>query len=249
MKNTLKNLILALSILSASQTSASTISFDLLGVGSTVNGFGRDGLYLGPDFTNSSFNVAQYNWTFNTVSLSIDDVTGNGTIHGAMTRQSDNSVWGFDVNLTNLVVRQGLGSNTTRHAYNAASDNLNAILSSTTAGTGVEWQSLSMTPTSPTPYWNNPASTTSSWSGLAMPEIGHINVAELYHHDNYIDSGINGLVFDAWFQRDDCSNCTYQVGDTKAHAIKTSPSPVPLPGALLLFGSGLVGFLGFSRRK
>ncbi|MEE9395515.1 MAG: hypothetical protein V3V31_00740 [Methylococcales bacterium] len=246
MKTSLAALTLGLGIMSAGVSHAETIEFDLTGLGSSVHGFGSDGLYLGRNFRRGH-NNARKNWTFNGVSLSINDTTGVGTIRGNMTRQSDNSEWGIDVKLDDLVIRTGTGSATSRHNYNASSDNLSAILSSSSVGTGVEWQSLSMTPTSPTPFWGYAGSTTSTWSGLAMPKLGHINVAEFYLQENYLNSGIDGLIFDAWYQRADCRKCKFQVGDTKA--IATQVSPVPLPGAVVLFGSGLLGFLGMSKRK
>ena len=246
LKTTIKTFFLGFAILGASQTYAIKYNFDLTGMGDLVNGYGRDGLYLGPDF-NHGVDSPEYNWTFTNASLLIDDVTGTGIIHGSMTRQCDNAAWELDITLNGLVVRSGTGFNVTRHNYNAQDHNLSSILSSSTTGTGVEWKSLNMTPTSPTPFWGNPTSTTSEWSGLAMPNLGHENVAELYYHDDFIGSGIDGLVFDAWYQRSDCSNCTFQVGDTKVLAAEVSQ--VPLPGSLILFSSSLLGFLGMRRRK
>ena len=246
MKISLKTLVFWFTILSASQANATNYNLNLAGMGSLVNGYGSDGLYLGPNFRTHS-SKPKYNWTFTSANLLINDVTGAGTIHGSMTRQSDNTTWAIDIIMADLVVRSGTGSYTVREDYNAKNHDLSTILSSSTAGTGVEWKSLSMTPTSPTKFWGDPTSTTSEWSGLSMPKLGHLNVAELYYHDDFIGSGLDGLVFDAWYQRSDCSNCTFQVGDTKA--LVTEVSQVPLPGALVLFSSGLLGFLGIRRNK
>ena len=231
--------MLGIGMLSGSLSYATTINFDLSGVGSTVNGFGRDGLYMGPNF-NYGHTSPKYNWTFNTVNLSIDDATGAGTVSGNMTRNSSDSVWGVDIHLKDLVVRTGTGSGTDRKNYRASSHNLSDIFTSSSEGTGVEWKYLAMTVT-------QPSGREMEWDGLAMPEIGHENVAELYFHDNFLDSGISGLVFDAWYQRSDCSQCRLQVGDTKALASQVSA--VPIPGAAILFGSGLLGFFGISKRK
>lgn len=38
-------------------------------------------------------------------------------------------------------------------------------------------------------------------------------------------------------------------GDTRLHYISFNASPVPVPAAVWLFGSGLIGLLGFARRK
>ena len=112
-------LVLGLPMLFASPLSYSAnIKFDLTGVGNSVNGFGRDGLFLGPSFSGNAF-TARRNWTFNNVNLIVNDVTGAGTIHGDMTRQSDNTVWGIDISMTDLVVRNGMGAGTSRHAYSA----------------------------------------------------------------------------------------------------------------------------------
>ena len=237
-------LIFLLSLLSSGHSYAASIEFELSGVGSSVNGFGRDGLYLGPDFSSRNFNTSRYNMTFGDTALSIDDVTGIGTIHGEMTRQSDNSNWMIDILLTDLVIRSGVGNATTRHDYDARTDDLAAILSSSVEGNGIEWRNLEMVPTSPAPFWGNPISTTSIWTGLSMPNIGHINVAEFYQHQDYLGSGINGLIFDAWYQRADCHYCNYQVGDTKAIAQAMSLSgpaaltAIPLPGTLFLLALG-----------
>ncbi|MEE9412089.1 MAG: hypothetical protein V3V22_03450 [Methylococcales bacterium] len=238
-KLALKLFMLGIGMMSVSLSYATTINFDLSGVGNTVNGFGRDGLYMGPGF-NYGHTSPKYNWTFNTVSLSIDDVTGDGIISGNMTRNSNDSVWKVDINLSDLVVRTGTDSNTMRDDYNTSSHNLSDIFTSSSNGTGVEWKYLEMTVT-------QPSGRTLAWDGLAMPEIGHENVAEFYFHDNYLNSGIDGLMFDAWFQRSDCKYCRFQVGDSKA--IGSQVSAVPIPGAAILFGSGLLGFFGISKRK
>mgnify|MGYP006080198621 CR=1 FL=1 len=234
-KSATKTILVSLALLSASLAHSAVIDFDLSGTGSSVNGFGRDGIYVGPNFNGSNAWKPQFNWTFNDVKLSVDDVTGVGTIAGTMNHQLDNSIWTINTILNDLVVRTGTWKdmNIVRNDYNSATDDLSTILSAMVPGTGVEWKSLSTTISN--------GSTKTSLTGFAMPNIGHANVAELMWFDNFIGSDVKGLIFDAWYKGFDAQGNAL-VGDSKALAT------VPIPAAAFLFAPAFLGFLGLRRK-
>ncbi len=154
---------------------------------------GRDGLFVGSNFNYSTVNASRNNWTFSDVKLSINDVTGVANMAGSMNRNSDNSSWTINTTLNDLVVRTGTGAGTSRQNYNSGSDNLSSLLSSATNGTGVEWKSLDMTLSNGSSSWD--------FGGFAMPDMGHLNVAELFFRSNF--GGASGLIFDAWYKSDE----------------------------------------------
>ena len=86
------------------------------------------------------------------------------------------------------------------------------------------------------------------WEGFAMPEMGHLFVAEL-HYD-----GEDGLRFGAWYQNDSTQSW-YDVGDTKVEAALLNPpggnTEVPEPGTLgvFLFGASGIGYIRRRKRK
>lgn len=237
-KHTAKAAVVGLGLLAAAQAHSAALEFDLSGVGPTVNGYGRDGIYIGDGFNNGPNPFRpEANWTFQNVKLSIDTMTGTGTVAGTMSHNLDSSIWTINTSLNGLVVRSGKDTNNdhndaevTRNDYNAGVDDLSTILSTMVPGTGVEWKSLATTVTD--------GSTSYSLTGFAMPDMGHANVAELMWFDNFIGSGVQGLIFDAWYKGDNL------VGDTKALAT----SAVPIPAAAFLFAPALLGFLGLRRK-
>ena len=276
-KHTTRAAIIGLALLGSSQAYSAALEFDLSGLGNDVpaNFAGRDGLFVGPNFNYSTITDSRYNWTFNNdVKLSINQTTGIGTISGTMTGNYDNETWGFSTTLSDLVVRTGTGGSTVRSDYNAGAHDLSALLTSMTAGTGVEWKSLNMT------LSNNFGSY--SFEGFAMPEMGHINVAELFFRDDYLGSGVEGLVYDAWYKSfatvtksrwvwKEVEKCRVKnghkkcwtenkkvkeyykepqwVGDTKAYADLIPPSEVPVPAAIWLFAPALAGFTALRRKR
>jgi len=153
---------------------------------------GRDGLFVGSNFNYSTVTASRNNWTFSDVKLSINDVTGVANMAGSMNRNSDNSSWTINTTLNDLVFRTGTGNSTVRNDYNAATGNLASILSAMVPGTDVEWKSLDMTLSNGSDSWN--------FGGFAMPDIGHLNVAELAFHSDF--GGASGLIFDAWHKTD-----------------------------------------------
>jgi hypothetical protein len=273
-KHSARAAVIGLGLLSAVQVHAAALEFDLSGLGFDVpkNYAGRHGLFVGPNFNYSTVTSPYYNWTFNDVKLSIDDVTGVGSLAGTMNRNNDNSVWNINTTLNGLVVRTGTGGSTNRQDYNAGSDNLSSILSTAVNGTGVEWKSLDMTLSKGSSSWD--------FGGFAMPDMGHLNVAELFFRSNF--GGASGLIFDAWYKSDQMVTkyrniyeyvtkkyWSYQkqkwvyykkrvkvgtekyqvpkyVGDTKAYAV---PSEVPLPAAIWLFAPALAGFTALRRKR
>lgn len=191
LKHSAKIAVFGLGLLGATtQVQAAPLEFDLKGLGMDVpsNYIGRDGLFVGSkwDYYTNPGN----NWTFQDVKLSIDDNTGTGVIAGSMSRNSDNSIWTINTTLNDLVVRTGFGGSTVRQDYNAGSDDLSSILSTAVNGTGVEWKSLNMTLSNGSSSWD--------FGGFAMPDMGHLNVAELFFHSNF--GGASGLIFDAWYK-------------------------------------------------
>lgn len=193
-KQSAKAAVLSLTVLGSTSASTAVLEFDLSGLGTDVpaNYYGRDGLYIGQDFSNPT--APSKNWTFTDVKLSIDDTTGIGNIAGTITGNYDNAAWGFTTTLTDSVVRSGTGNSVTRTAFDG-SQNLHDILTSGIDGTGVERESLEMTLSKSNSY---------DFIGLAMPDIGHINVAELFFHTDYgktnSTSGATGLIYHAWYQ-------------------------------------------------
>jgi hypothetical protein len=274
-KHSAKAAIAGLGFLAAAQVHSAPLQFDLSGLGMDVpsNYVGRDGLYVGTSF--DYYNYPGNNWTFQDVKLSIDQITGAASMTGSMNRNRDNSSWTINTTLNDLVIRTGVGAGTTRQDFNAGSDNLSTLLSSTTNGTGVEWKSLDMTLSNGSSSWD--------FGGFAMPALGHLNVADLFFRSNF--GGATGLIFDAWYKSDEMVTKyrwveqtvtkwkwkwdkkkrkyvkkyydvteyvkeKYQVakyvGDTKAYA---TPSEVPLPAAIWLFAPALAGFTALRRKR
>lgn len=263
LRHSAKIAVFGLGLLGATtQVQAAPLEFDLKGLGMDVpsNYVGRDGLFVGSKW--NYYTNPGNNWTFQDVKLSIDDTTGIGVMAGTMSRNSDNSIWTINTTLNDLVVRTGFGAGTNRQDYNAGSDNLSSILSTAVNGTGVEWKSLNMTLSNGSSSWD--------FGGFAMPDMGHLNVAELFFHSNF--GGASGLIFDAWYKSDKMVTKyvykkrngryvrdrygrkivirSYQVpqyvGDTKAYAM---PSEVPLPAAIWLFAPALAGLTALRRKR
>jgi hypothetical protein len=195
LKNSAKAAVIGLGLISSVQIQAAGLEFDLSGLGMDVpkNYAGRDGLFVGPNFNYSTVTSSYYNWTFKDVKLSIDDVSGVATMAGSMNRNSDNSIWTINTTLNDLVVRTGTGAGTNRQDYNAGTDDLSSILSTMVSGTGIEWKSLDMTLSNGSSSWN--------FGGFAMPDMRHLNVAELFYRSNF--GGASGLIFDAWYKSDE----------------------------------------------
>ena len=224
--------ILLLGLVSTGVVHAGILTYQLHGLGDPVEfGFGATGLYLGPSFSSRNVDVDRFNWEFaDNVMLEIDTDSGNASIRGDMIRLSEATgpAWGFDASLTGLVIRNGTGTGTSRHDYNAVSDDIQAMLSGSAEGLGIEWKNIDLEVTSPYDYWGGTDPRSSRWQGLAMPAMGHVNVAELKYSDDYHGTGRTGYVFDAWYQRADCTNCSTRIGDTKSEPIPV-PMPIPMP--------------------
>jgi hypothetical protein len=78
-------------------------------------------------------------------------------------------------------------------------------------------------------------------------------IAQSRHEDAwdeaaYSTSGYLGF-FDINFLRDDPDTFTTQFTQAKVEEIINTPSPVPVPAAMWLFGTGLLGLVGFFRNK
>lgn len=77
------------------------------------------------------------------------------------------------------------------------------------------------------------------------------NSITLFDDNNFVLSiydGSNWIEPELWFEFMPGSNI-YSVSFTDSVAFMTNVSPVPLPAALWLFGSGLIGLVAIARRK
>lgn len=193
-------------------------------------GYGYNGLYLGDSWSHGEHDYT--NWSWDTVAMDVA-MNGDATITGSMTR-GEGSTWGLSIVLSDA---QFVGS-ALSGVSSVSSSLVSDLFTADENGAGLEWASLSMT-------MAEPYSTTvplSGWLGLAMPEMGHDNPAELH----YVDGEIR---FDAWFQHASNSSCDaycYDVGDSRAVVVR---APIPEPSAALVFGVGLLVTGGAVRRR
>ena len=193
-------------------------------------GFGEHGLWLGPDSWRHR-DSPWLNWEWNDVGLSFES-NGDAWITGTMKRLRDDSVWSLEIHLTDFEFT-GSTFDGIDDFYDGWADDL---LASREDGAGIEWGALQMTVDAP-----YRTLVPEHWRGLAMPNLGHWNVAELHY-----DAGV-GLNFDAWYQREG-RGMWYDVGDTKARVGRGS-APVPEPSAALAFGLGWALLFATRRRE
>ena len=146
-----------------------------------------------------------------------------------MTR-GDGSEWGFHIDLYDLEFKGAAFTST-----DAYSTMLADLLAHGAYGDGLEWGSSYMTLVSP--YRSAVPGT--GWEGLAMPGMGHPNVAELHKYKG-------GLSLELWYQNPGNAGGYYGVGDTKANA---HVNPVPEPSAVLAFAVGLLVTARAIRRR
>lgn len=230
-------------------------------------GFGYNGLYLGGNFSNPNISCGGItqsqlthpctNWTWDNVTMQVGS-NGDATISGTMTRgyhPTSPEVWGLSILLQNAEIKHAGGLYEAGGNYSgpispemlaSLSNGIDPITGQDNSGVGewgLEWQSLSMTLNK---MGNSSSVPETGWEGYAMPDMGHMLVAEL-HYD-----GDNGLTFDAWYQNP-YTNSWYDVGDSKAQAALMNPpggnTEVPEPGTLGVFVFGAAGIAYVRRRK
>ena len=257
-----------LTLLPATSFAATLIEVDVAGrvfaEGGNLDdhGYGAFGLFAGLDLNDEGIGkkAKASNWEWNTVLLKICD-DGDANISGTMKRRSDDSVWGVNIALSTLHLVGPAFSGTTLN-----SNSLHQLLASEEDHAGFEWESLALTFTPPGGYAETTPPLT-GWTGLAMPDMGHVNVAELHY-----DAGV-GLTFEAWYQHApeeellssktsrrlsrkaarrlsrraaSTADDFYRMGDTKGNIElpedpSTDNSGVPEPSALALILAGLLG--------
>jgi hypothetical protein len=197
-----------------------------------AGGAGQHGLYLAGTWLHQESSITNWEWV--DVSLAIDD-DGSARVAGTMQRFYDREndvpgLWGIDVQLRDVRLVGG--------------SSVSQILDRGTAGTGLEWGSLSMTLTRPptATYRSNVPET--GWAGLAGPDGGDGKVAELQFDPN-------GIAFEAWYGNTNRRDW-YQLGDSKATGELQPPileagggtgnqrPPMPEPGGAVLFCVGLL---------
>jgi hypothetical protein len=186
--------------------------------------------------------------------------SGDATISGTMTRgyhPTSPEVWGLSIALQNAEIKHAGGLYEAGGNYSgpispemlvALSNGIDPITGQDNGGVGewgLEWKTLSMTLNK---MGNSSSVPGTGWEGFAMPEMGHLFVAEL-HYD-----GEDGLRFGAWYQNDSTQSW-YDVGDTKVEAALLNPpggnTEVPEPGTLgvFLFGASGIGYIRRRKRK
>ncbi|MCP4005115.1 MAG: PEP-CTERM sorting domain-containing protein [bacterium] len=190
-------------------------------------GYGDQGLYLGnSNWGGQTSQYHNFNWINAGLSIGAD---GNATIRAEMLRSydvntySNPKTWIADITLNDIV-------------FKGAANDINDLAGSMPDGSGVEWESMTLvlTPPSDLQYTTNVPQT--GWIGLAMPNMGHENVAEALFED-----GI--LKVDFWVQNPTSTNRHYKVGDSKSHA-----DPVPEPSSIAAFALGSMIVLFFIAR-
>ena len=227
-------------------------------------GYGYKGLYLAGDFsggiscagyTGSQLTHPCTNWTWDNVSMQIDNASGDATISGTMTRDLNHEVWGLTVMLQDAEIKHAGGLYEDGGNYSgpispemltALSNGIDPITGQDNSGVGewgLEWKTLSITLNK---MGNSSSVPETGWQGYAMPDMGHIFVAELHY-----DGPQHGLTLDAWYKNPHTSSW-YDVGDSKLQAALLDPGPtsgVPEPGTLVVFAFGVAGVAAARRRK
>lgn len=143
----------------------------------THNVFGKSGLYLGDDWYGGTHPYNNWHWEKPDVLLTIFE-DGDAQITGNQIRDYNGEIWGIEINLRGL---KEAGS-----AIDKAFD-MNML---DAPSAGFDWAELDMTLT----YGGYSSVPRENWVGLAMPDIGHHNVAEIRWDDD------GNLKFDAWYQ-------------------------------------------------
>lgn len=146
-------------------------------------GFGSHGLYLGDDWGSMNGSTKNWKWEKPDVLLTIFDgsgteAAGDAQITGTMTRKYNSEVWGFTIDLKGL--------------KQAGSDD-DAVFDMSMlqgANEGYDWAELMLT----LHYDGQSIVPRDDWVGLAMPDIGHVNVAEIRTDET------GHIRFDAWYQ-------------------------------------------------
>ena len=230
--------LLTAAVLLVTIGSRADFSLNVSGVGDPSEGFGYDGLYLGPNFDSQYLTNDINNWNWTDMDLTISD-NGDAVLSGNMTRHYNDEVWGITINLTDLEFRDENGNYVDGASYDGQitledvidlSNGINPFTQmdmSGDTGWGFEWRNLEMS----LDFAGNSSVTRDGWEGFAMPNIGHPLVAEL-HYD-----GANGLTFEAWYQNHQYG--WYDVGDTKGH-VDVPGHNVPEPAGIALLSLGLL---------
>jgi len=160
---------------------AGNITIQLEGRGDvTPNVFGNSGMYLGDDFESPGthpFN--NWYWEKPNVVMTIHE-DGDARIVGTQIRDYNNELWDLEMNLTGL---KHAGTNTDATFSMDMLDSPSA---------GYDWEALELTLT----YAGSSVVPRENWIGLTMPDIGHVNVAEIRFDDE------GRLMFDAWYQHE-----------------------------------------------
>ncbi len=231
--------------------------------GAKTGRYGDTGLYLGPDFNFPTWDTGPFNskngyreffnWRWDDVKMTIFDgnndggaSAGDAIISGTMTRMVDvmdnvNRQWGITMELSNLKYKDSNGVIDVNPTYDDQIINDLSTNPEGSTGYGYEWMTLALTLT-PYPGYSGGVDPT-GWIGLAMPNLGHHNVAELHFDSN------RGVTFEAWYSNPTTSNKTwYNVGDTKAD-VDLIVVPVPSAAGLGLLALGGLGLFNYSRKS